>query len=179
MLCVDDDLSVLYVCLFVCAVPPECVSEVWHQQQDPECVMDVTCNGHVGEDLRESTRLEDEEEEPQNPYADTSCVTATETQPSPAYLACNGAAPVAMAMPGEADEQACGGGTDGNRPSVIGSVEGRANRAPHQQEEGEGRKQEVEHRKQEAQAELPECLSGEALGGFGVEEQEDPGQCVK
>ncbi|XP_048110489.1 SRSF protein kinase 3-like [Alosa alosa] len=146
----------------------ECVSEVWNQQNEPECAMDVTCNGHVGENLKESTHMqghtpdaEDDEEEPQNPYADN-CSTTTETQPSPAYLPCNDSAPVAMAMPGEAGEQACGGGTDGNGPSVIGSVEGRANRAPQEEEE---RKQEVEDRKQEA-------LCGEADGT--AEQEEDP-----
>ncbi|XP_041944237.1 SRSF protein kinase 1b isoform X2 [Alosa sapidissima] len=149
----------------------ECASEVWNQQNEPECAMDVTCNGHVGENLKESTHMqghtpdaEDDEEEPQNPYADN-CSSTTETQPSPAYLPCNDSAPVAMAMPGEAGEQACGGGTDGNGPSVIGSVEGRANRAPQEEEEEEERKQEVEDRKQEA-------LCGEADGT--AEQEEDP-----
>ncbi|XP_041944239.1 SRSF protein kinase 1b isoform X4 [Alosa sapidissima] len=100
----------------------ECASEVWNQQNEPECAMDVTCNGHVGENLKESTHMqghtpdaEDDEEEPQNPYADN-CSSTTETQPSPAYLPCNDSAPVAMAMPGEAGEQACGGGTDAKVP---------------------------------------------------------------
>ncbi|XP_062401370.1 SRSF protein kinase 1b isoform X2 [Sardina pilchardus] len=162
----------------------ECVSEVWNQQNESECAMDVTCNGHVGEDLKESTLVaghapdvEDDEDEPQNPYADN-CSVSTETKPSPAYPACNGSAPVAMAMPGDAvelpgGEQACGGATDGNGPSVIGSVEGRAHRAPQEEEEEEDRKQEVEDRKQEAQAELPEGLCGEADGG-AAEQEEDP-----
>ncbi|XP_012680603.1 SRSF protein kinase 1b isoform X2 [Clupea harengus] len=97
----------------------ECVSEVWQQPQEQESVMDVTCNGHVVEDLKESTPLqghtpdaEDDEEEPQNPYADN-CSVATETHPHSDYAACNGSAPVAMAMPSEPSDlpgdQACGG----------------------------------------------------------------------
>ena len=122
------------VCVCVCCVvfSPECVSEVWQQPQEQESVMDVTCNGHVVEDLKESTPLqghtpdaEDDEEEPQNPYADN-CSVATETHPHSDYAACNGIAPVAMAMPSEPSDlpgdQACGG-SDGNWHSVIGSVE--------------------------------------------------------
>ncbi|XP_063049462.1 SRSF protein kinase 1b [Engraulis encrasicolus] len=135
------------------------------QQQDEECVMEVAMgNGHTGqEDLKESTLPlghtpdAEEEEEPQNPYADSSSVV-TETKPSPAYLACNAPASESMAPPPSElpsdplpsnlpSNQACGvsgASDDGNSPpSLIGPVE--------VQEEGLRQEVEVEDRKQEVQ----------------------------